>query len=32
MNVLEKNEQAFGVVLDEISKSVLRLLKSLNMS
>ena len=26
MNVSEKNEQAFGLVLDEISKSVLRLL------
>ena len=26
MNVSEKNEQAFGVVLDEISKSALRLL------
>lgn len=26
MNVSEKNEQAFGIVLDEISKSVLRLL------
>lgn len=26
MNVSEKNEQAFGLVLDEISKNVLRLL------
>jgi hypothetical protein len=26
MNVSEKNEQAFGIVLDEISKSVLQLL------